>query len=139
METLWRKADKLFRMKLRFAASGLAATSVDYGLYLLLVGRVFSPAVSNVISYSCSVVVNFLLQKKYVFQLQRSPARAFAGSMIVSGGGLLISTAIVHFLSNSALVGLPQYLIKLIATGIVFFYNFYFKRYVFERRFFEVD
>jgi len=28
-----------------------------------------------------------------------------------------------------------QALTKLIATGIVFFYNFYLKRYVFERKF----
>ena len=139
METFWRNIVKLLKMKLRFAASGLVATSIDYGLYMLLVDRIFPPVLSNIISYSCSVVVNFILQKQFVFDLKGSVSKAFMGAMLVSAGGMLISTGIVYFLSAGSLFSLPQYLIKLIATGIVFFYNFYFKRYVFERRFFEVD
>jgi len=139
METFWRKAYKLLALKVRFALSGLFATSIDYGLYMLLVDRVFPPVVSNVISYSCSVVANFLLQKRFVFRLEGSARRAFLGAMAVSAGGLVISTAIVYGLSQVAFFSQRQYLTKLVATGIVFFYNFYFKRYVFERRFFGVD
>ncbi len=139
METFWRKAYKLLVLKLRFALSGLAATSVDYGLYLLLVDRFFPPVLSNVISYSCAVVANFLLQKRFVFRLQGPARQAFLEAMAVSAGGLALSTAIVYGLSQSPFFDQRQYLTKLVATGVTFFYNFYFKRYVFERRFFGVD
>ena len=139
METFWKNAYKLLVLKLRFALSGLLATSIDYGLYLLLVDRIFSPVMSNIISYSCAVVANFLMQKRFVFQLKGSARRAFAGAMAVSVGGLVLSTGIVYGLSQVQFFDQRQYLTKLVATGIVFFYNFYFKRFVFERRFFGVD
>lgn len=130
---------KLFFLKLRYAASGLVATSVDYTIYMVLVNRVFSPVVSNVISYSISAVVNFLLQKRFVFTLQRKASTAFVLSLMVSLGGLLLSTTIIYYLSQIEFFAARQYLTKLITTGIVFFYNFYLKRYVFEKRFLSVD
>lgn len=139
MDTFWKQIRKLLALKVKFALSGLVATSVDYGLYMLLVERVLSPVASNIVSYSCAVVINFLMQKRFVFQLKGSANRAFVLSMVVSGVGLLLSTALVYGLTQIAFLDQRQYLLKLIATGIIFFYNFYMKRYVFERRFFEVD
>jgi len=139
MDTFWKQVQKLLALKVKFALSGLVATSVDYGLYLLLVERVFPPVLSNIISYSCAVVINFLMQKRFVFQLKGTAKRAFLLSMGVSGIGLLLSTALVYGLTQIAFLDQRQYLLKLIATGVIFFYNFYMKRYAFERRFFEVD
>lgn len=139
MKGIRNKLRKLFLLKIKFAASGLVATSVDYGLYLLLVNRFFSPVESNVISYSCGMIINFVLQKRFVFSLKGSVSRAFILSMVVSLGGLLLSTAIIYSLSGIEFFAGRQYITKLCATGMVFFYNFYFKRYVFERRFFKVD
>ncbi len=115
--------------------TGALATSVDYFLYLFLVNRIFPPVVANIVSYSCSVVINFLLQKRFVFQLKGSASRAFAGSMLVSLGGLALSTGIIWSLNHLYFFEQRQYLTKLCATGLVFFYNFYFKRYVFEQKF----
>ncbi len=139
MDTFWKQVRKLLALKVKFALSGLVATSLDYGLYLLLVERVFPPVLSNIISYSCVVVINFLMQKRFVFQLKGTAKRVFLLSMGVSGIGLLLSTALVYGLTQIAFLDQRQYLLKLIATGIIFFYNFYMKRYAFERRFFEVD
>ena len=139
MDTFWKQVRKLLALKAKFALSGLVATSVDYGLYMLLVERMLSPVASNVVSYSFAVVINFLMQKRFVFQLKGSANRAFVLSMIVSGVGLLLSTALVYGLTKIAFLDQRQYLLKLIATGIIFFYNFYMKRYVFERRLIEVD
>lgn len=139
MDTFWKQIRKLLALKVKFALSGLVATSVDYGLYMLLVERVLSPVASNIVSYSCAVVINFLMQKRFVFQLKGSANRAFVLSMVVSAVGLLLSTALVYGLTQITFLDKRQYLLKLIATGVIFFYNFYMKRYVFERRFFEVD
>jgi putative flippase GtrA len=129
----------LLLLQVKFAASGLAATALDYVLYLVLVGRFFPPVAANVTSYSIAVIVNFLLQKKFVFTLRRKAPQAFAGAMLVSVGGLLLSTGIVYALSQFAFFYQRQYLTKLAATGIVFFYNFFLKRFVFEGRFLGND
>jgi putative flippase GtrA len=125
----------LLKLKARFAMSGAVATSVDYVLYLLLANRVFSPVISNLISYSCSVVLNFLMQKRFVFALQGSARRAFLLSVLVSLGGLGLSTGIIYGLNTMPFFAKYQPITKLCATGIVFFYNFYLKRYVFEHKF----
>ncbi len=129
------KLRELVRLKLRFAMTGLAATAVDYVLYLVLVERFLSPEWSNVVSYSCGMVINFLLQKRFVFNLKGSVSRAFILSMFVSLGGLALSTGIIYLLTKWPFFMTYQFITKLIATGVVFFYNFYCKRYVFERRF----
>ncbi|HMO41312.1 MAG TPA: GtrA family protein [Saprospiraceae bacterium] len=134
--TLRDKLRRLITLKMKFAMASGLATAVDYGVYIGLVHYFFSPVVSNIISYSCGMVINFLLQKRFIFSLQRTVSQAFALSMLVSLGGLLLSTAIIYLLNRITMLTNYQFIIKLIATGIVFFYNFYLKRFVFEKRFF---
>lgn len=130
---------KLFLIKLRFAASGLVATGLDYVLYMVLVTHFLEPVPANLISYSIAVVANFLMQKRFVFKLQGSASRAFLWSVAASAVGLLISTGIIYWLNLYPFFAERQYLTKMIATGLIFFYNFYTKRFIFERRLFEVD
>ena len=121
-------------MKVKFAMSSSVATLVDYVLYQVLVRYLFSPVASNLISATVGMVINFFLQKKYIFELKRSVNIAFIISLLVSVGGIGISTIIIHFLNNSEMLSGNQYIIKAIATGTVFFYNFYLKRFAFEKR-----
>ena len=125
----------LFMMKVKFAMSSSLATLVDYVLYQVLVRYLFSPVVSNLISATVGMVINFFLQKKYIFELKRSVKITFIISLFVSVGGIGISTIIIHFLNKSEMLAGNQYIIKAIATGTVFFYNFYMKRFAFEKRF----
>lgn len=122
-------------MKVKFAMSSSVATLVDYVLYQVLVRYLFSPVVSNLISATVGMVINFFLQKKYIFELKRSVNITFIISLLVSVGGIGISTIIIHFLNKSEMLAGNQYIIKAIATGTVFFYNFYMKRFAFEKRF----
>ncbi|MDG1099597.1 MAG: GtrA family protein [Saprospiraceae bacterium] len=115
--------------------SSSLATLVDYVLYQVLVRYLFSPVVSNLISATVGMVINFFLQKKYIFELKRSVKITFIISLFVSVGGIGISTSIIHFLNKSEMLAGNQYIIKAIATGTVFFYNFYMKRFAFEKRF----
>lgn len=112
------------------------ATVLDYVLYLVLVTWFFAPVISNIISYSVSVIINFTLQKRFIFTLERKVKTAFILSLLVSVGGLILSTGIIFVLTRQAFFMEHQIITKLIATGLVFFYNFYFKRFVFEKRFF---
>ncbi|MEZ4981949.1 MAG: GtrA family protein [Saprospiraceae bacterium] len=47
------------------------ATAVDYALYMALVTWFWPCGIQNIISYTIAVVINFTLQKKYIFDLQR--------------------------------------------------------------------
>lgn len=118
----------------RFAMTGAIATGINIGLYLLLVNRVLPPVAANLVAYSSSVVINFMLQKRYVFQLERSAGRAFTLSMLASVGGLLLDTGIVATLNLWPFFAERQWLIKFCSTGVVFIYNFISKRYIFEKR-----
>lgn len=132
----WKQKIKtLFFLKLKFAMTSVVATAIDYGLYLLLVYTLFEPVISNIISFSIAVIFNFILQKKFVFSLQRKLNTAFKIAMAVSAGGLMISTTLIYFLVKIEFFEVYQYITKLCATGVVFFYNFYLKRYAFEKRF----
>ncbi len=135
MQALWQKIRQLLLLKVKFAASGLVATSVDYGLYLLLVDRVLEPVPANLCAYSTAVIINFLMQRHFVFELKGSARRAFWLALAVSVVGLALNTLVVGLLSEVPWFDARQYLTKAVATGMIFFYNFYFKRYVFERRF----
>lgn len=127
---------QLVKMKAKFAMSGAMATAVDFLLYLWLVDyQDWTPVSANVVSYSCGMVLNFMIQKRFVFNLQGSARRAFLLSALVSIVGLSINTGIIYTLTRFDFFMEYQALTKLIATGTVFFYNFYFKRYVFERKF----
>lgn len=122
-------------MKVRFAMSSSVATIVDYILYQVLVKYFFSPVISQIISASVGMLINFLLHKKYIFQLNRSLKSAFLISLMVSIGGISIGTFIVKTLNEEAFFDNNQFVIKAIATGTVFFYNFYMKRFAFEKKF----
>lgn len=121
--------------KIPFAITGAIATGINYGLYLFLVDRYLPYRAATVVAYSSSVVLNFFMQRYFVFKLNRSVRSAFAWSMLVSLGGLILDAAIVESLHWERIFGnLPEWIIKGVATFLVFFYNFYLKRLVFEGR-----
>lgn len=120
------------REKIPFAVTGGIATAINGGVYLLLVDRVLPPGPSTLIAYWSSVVLNFFLQRYFVFQLNRSLRSAFVLSMLVSIGGMGLDWLIVTGLHRFPLLGDVEWLIKGTAIFIVFFYNFYLKRLVFE-------
>lgn len=122
-------------MKMKFALSSSVATIVDYILYQVLVKYLLSPVASNLISASVGMLINFLLQKKYIFTLNRTVKKAFILSLMVSLVGIAMSTGIIHFLNKNEILNENQFIIKAIASGLVFFYNFYMKRFAFEKKF----
>lgn len=118
--------------KLRFAFTSAFVTILDYFFYLLLFYFFFSPVISNIISYSLLMVLNFFLQKKFVFTLKGKSGVVFIQSMVFSIIGLLLSTLMIGGLNEFNFFYQYQFFTKLLVTGIVFFYNYYTKRFAFE-------
>lgn len=125
----------LLLLKVKFASSSVVATIADYGLYLTLVNNVFSPVISNIISAGTGMIINFALQKKFIFKLNRKVSHAFLLSMAVSLGGILLGTLFIYLLNLYPFFNDNQYITKLLVTGSIFFYNFYLKRFSFEKKF----
>lgn len=132
----WQKEKyRAFEQRIKFAIASVIATLVDYTLYLIFTLYLFfAPVPSNIVSSFCGMVVNFMLHKRMVFNLQRKLYHAFILSVLVSVGGIGLGTVIIYLLTQEAFFLKHQYITKLIATGIVFFYNFYFKRFAFESK-----
>lgn len=125
----------LFLIKLKFAASSAVATIVDYFLYILLVSYAFTPVISNLISASVGMIINFVIQKRYIFTLERKVGVVFLISVLVSLGGVGLSTLFIYLLNKIEFFNEYQFVTKAIVIGIIFNYNFYFKRFAFEKRF----
>ncbi|RNC79409.1 MAG: GtrA family protein [Balneola sp.] len=122
--------------KLKYGANSAIATSINYLVFFSLVEFVVSiPVVlAQVIAYSTAVVVNFFLQKAFVFELHRRVATAFHLSVIFSVIGLGLSTLIIYLLIQLPFFEEHLLAAKVITTSTVFLYNFYSKRYAFERK-----
>lgn len=135
MKDFLAKARELIWMKAKFAVTGSIATVIDMTLFFLLEKYLTTAVIANLISYSCGMVINFILQRRFIFDLQRKVSTAFLGSLVVSMGGLALSTLIIYVLNQYAFFQELPIAAKIIATGVVFFYNFYLKRYVFEKKF----
>ena len=127
--------DHLVKSMARFAMTGGIATGVDITLYLVFVSAFLGPVAANIASFGIAMCLNFFLQRRFVFDLNRPLLDAFKLSMAVSFGGMALSTSIVYALNAVSPLNDSQWLIKLIATGLVFFYNYFMKRYAFEKRF----
>ncbi len=135
MKINFDKIIELVLLKAKFASTGLVATVVEYFLYSVLILFGFTLQLAQFISYAIAMIINFFLQKRFVFQLKRSTQQAFIGAVLVSLGGLGLNFLIYSSLIQIDFFKVNHYLSKIGATGIVFFYNFYLKRYVFEKKF----
>jgi putative flippase GtrA len=118
----------------KFLTSSVIATGVDYLLYLLLHWLWFDPVTAHSISYPIAVVVNFYLQKRFIFDLKRKAHHAFAISMLFSVIGWGLGVAMMWGLVKLPVLSDWPILAKIIVTGVLFFFNFYTKRYAFEGR-----
>lgn len=138
MNKLFLQLKKLFFLKIKFATTSLVATTVDVGLFYVLTSFFNMESVpATLIAASCGMVINFFMQKRFVFALKRGLYTAFTLSILVSLSGVALDVLIVWFLSRFPFFQVYVILPKLIAKGLIFFYNFYLKRYVFEGRFVE--
>lgn len=136
MKAFWQhKIVQLFLLKAKYATTSAIATLLEYVVFGILKYQGFTGTYAHIVSYACGMVFNFILQKRFIFDLKRSVRTAFLLAMLVSLGGMTLSTGIFVGLTQIQWFYENDYVAKLIATGIVFFYNFYLKRFVFEKKF----
>ena len=116
---------KLFAQFMKFGGGGALAVCIDYGLLALLT-EVFGVhyLVSATISFTVSVVFNYLASMRYVFTHKEdmSRRREFVIFIILSVIGLLINN--VCMWAGVELLGVHYLIVKIAATAIVMVWNF---------------
>ena len=128
------KVKKFIFPKLKFAGTSSIATIVDYTLFLVLAYSGLSKTIANLISASCGFLVNFFLQKRYIFIAKRKVQHAFLMSLSFSLLGIGISTLLIYLLSTIPFFDQYPFITKLLVTGVMFFYNYYTKQLAFEKK-----
>lgn len=110
----------------KFAIVGLLSLAVDYALLMLLV-EVFGADLffSTTVSFIASVIVNYILSMKYVFDHREgmSRKREFTIFAILSAVGLGLND--LYMFVGVTMLNVGYQAMKLISTFLVTWYNFF--------------
>ena len=113
---------------MKFGVVGVIAFAIDYGVLMLLSQLLgMDPVVAAAISFTVSVVFNYLASMKYVFPHREgmSRRREFVTFVILSVIGLGINELIIWI--GTSQFGTGAFAVtaaKVVATAIVMVYNF---------------
>jgi putative flippase GtrA len=116
---------KLLAQIAKFGVVGGLSFCIDYGLLVLLTEVAgVNYLVSATISFTASVVFNYLASMRYVFTHKpgMSRRREFVIFVVLSLVGLGINDALMYL--GQSVLGISYLLVKLVATALVMVYNF---------------
>lgn len=109
----------------KFGVVGVIAFVIDYGLMVLLT-ELFNVnyLISATISFTVSVIFNYVASMRYVFTHKEglSRRREFVIFIVLSVIGLLINDALMWV--GVDLFGISYLLVKIFATAVVMVWNF---------------
>ncbi len=125
--------NKLIRQILRFGVVGGLAFLIDYGIFTILSQFLHVHyLVASIISFSISVIFNYILSIKWVFDVtKKQDAKDFALFIILSVIGLGINSLIMYI--SVDLMHIHELIAKIIATAIVMVYNFISRKIFIEK------
>lgn len=125
---------RLFWQFARFLVVGLFSFAFDFGLYFVLFEYVgVQYLLASTISFSLSLVLNYVLTLKYVFDSK--PGRNVAKEFAIYIGLNIIALGLnqgILFIAVEALGATPL-MGKLVATAVVLVYNFISRKLLIER------
>ena len=116
---------KLLAQFMKFGVVGVIAFVIDYGLLALLTELFgINYLVSATISFTASVVFNYVASMRYVFTHKEgmSRRREFVIFVVLSVIGLLINNGCMW--AGVELLGVHYLLTKIVATAIVMIWNY---------------
>ena len=131
MSKLFEK--NLVKQILRFTVVGGFAFLIDYGiLYILTEFIGIHYLVSSIISFTISVIFNYIMSIKWVFNVTKKQGiEDFIKFVILSVIGLGINELIMYIMVD--IINIHYMISKLFATGIVMIYNFITRKIFIEK------
>ena len=127
---------ELLRQIIKFGLVGIIATIIDYGLMVFLT-EVFNinPLISVAISFTVSVIFNYIASIKWVFKVEKENNNKNKEIIIfisLSVIGLIINEIIIY--SMDKFFSVDYRISKLLATGVVMCWNFITRKLFLERK-----
>lgn len=125
--------DKLVKQIIKFGIVGASAFLIDYSiLYILTEFFEIYYLYSSVISFSVSVIFNYILSIKWVFDVSKKQTiKEFSTFIILSIIGLIINQLIMFVMVEKASI---WYMFsKIVSTIIVMVYNFITRKIFIEK------
>ena len=122
------KTDNPFLQLFRYVFVGGIAAVFDFGtLYLLDEFCRIHHLLAAAVAFLVGVTVNYLISKQFVFtQKKASPVAEFLEYAVIGVIGLGLTEGIVYLCT--VILGFYVMLSKLVATVLVFFWNFFARR-----------
>ena len=127
------KNNKLLMQILKFGIVGGTAFIVDYGIFTILSQFLnIHYLIASIISFSISVIYNYILSIKWVFDVsKKQTTKEFAIFVILSVIGLGLNSLIMYI--SVDLLNIHEMISKILATAIVMVYNFITRKIFIER------
>lgn len=126
--------EKLLKQIVKFGFVGGTAFVIDAGVLMILSKYVgINYMIANVISFTVSVIYNYVMSMKFVFEVntETSKEKNFVQFIILSIIGLGINEVILKLCVG--LWTLPLLISKMLATAIVMVYNFISRKLLLEK------
>ena len=116
---------ELLNQIFKFIIVGGIATIIDWAIFYIL-NSIFNinPLISNIFSFTISLIYNYIASVKWVFVVskKKNSKRIFIEFVFLSIIGLLISEFIIWLLVDKLLIN--SLISKIISTAIVMVFNF---------------
>ena len=153
MSSFRERAKKFLVLFGKFAVTGAMASVVNFAVFNLLFYWGFSleemdkastafqqkSVIADMIAYASGVSFNYVLHKRFIFEQKRSPSVTFILYILVSAGGIAISAGLTWIFVKMLFFAQHPPIMKITTMGLVFIYNFFSKRFAFEKRLFSTD
>ena len=126
---------KLISHIIKFGFVGFLCFFIDYGIMVFLTEALkINYLISSGCSFSVSVIVNYILSIKFVFDADRdaNKVKQFLVFLFFSIGGLIINQIVMWVAVD--LLGIFYMISKIGATAIVMVYNFITRKLFIEKK-----
>lgn len=122
----------LVRQIVSFLIVGGLSFGVDYSLFSILYSVGVSYLLASVISFSISVVFNYILTRRYVFSAARgtSVSAEFVLYLLLNFVALILNTFILFVCAE--ILALSPFIGKVVATAVVLVFNFITRKLLIE-------
>jgi putative flippase GtrA len=122
--------------KLKFGIGSAISTSIDYSIFFGLYWADLGIKIAFIqgIAQASGMLSNFIIQRNFIFKKERGLFASFGWSLTFSAIAIVLSSVTIHWMYTIDFFQTYTILMKLMVTGVFFFFNYYTKQFSFEKK-----